>query len=225
MSNILHSSESSQYITPPEIMTRVRAVLGEIKLDPATTPLANKIVWASKICCGREHEKNDDGLVVKWTDKWFCNPPYSKHDGGPVNLWTKKALLEQKNHRPEGIMLVNATPDRSWFSDLLDEASAVCLCKKRIRFCESKAAAAKRIAEKIKKKNDHISTEALIDQVASTLDCLGKELPSGIVRAPSPTHGNALFYFGENVFRFIEHIAALGKIIVPKTSSIWVTHI
>lgn len=71
-----HSSDSNEHGTPPHIVEAAREVLGEIDLDPASSPLFNRVVRASRI-----YTREDDGLQKPWHGRVFLNPP-----GGVVDL-------------------------------------------------------------------------------------------------------------------------------------------
>lgn len=121
--NVLHSSKSDEWYTPPHIIERVRNVFGgTIDFDPATCEAADKIVRAETSLTGC-------GLDIEWWGPWFCNPPYSKAAGG-CGAWIQQGI----NSEVPGIMLVNATTDRSWFRLIWDNADLICFLYKRLKF-------------------------------------------------------------------------------------------
>jgi hypothetical protein len=179
----------SQWYTPPEIVEFARFVLGSIELDPASHEVANQIVKADRIFDGTE----SNGLCTPWSAKTvFCNPPYSKKDGGPAGLWVRKAVYGFMEEQFEsGILLVNATTDRTWFRALWQ--FDICFLFKRIRFLETILAAQLR------------NPELLI-----------VEDPPGFASGPSPTHGSALVLLTKTEGvrgRFVTHGSKLGKVI------------
>lgn len=71
--NIQHSSRSDTWGTPAWIIEKVKAVLGEIDLDPASDSVANRIVGAKRFIT-----KEENGLLQEWAGKVFLNPPGGK---------------------------------------------------------------------------------------------------------------------------------------------------
>jgi hypothetical protein len=70
--NVLHSSESNRWFTPAHFVDAARDVLGRIDLDPASEPIANEAVGATRIITELE-----DGLVAPWR----------LDDQPPVTIW------------------------------------------------------------------------------------------------------------------------------------------
>lgn len=85
MTSVLHSSESAEWYTPPEIVEAARATMGGIDLDPFSCLRANQIVKASHFFNG----KAEDGFEDAWgavddPSRVFVNPPggkFSAHIG------------------------------------------------------------------------------------------------------------------------------------------------
>lgn len=136
MSNVLHSSNTNEWYTPPEIIRFCKDILGEeIELDPASCAKAQEIVGAK-----RYYTKEDDGLSMPWGARTvFCNPPY----GRQVGKWVDKmheayysSSVEEEFY--QGLMLVNATPDRRWFQRGLESCDRVFFFTRRIKFLDSK---------------------------------------------------------------------------------------
>jgi hypothetical protein len=75
--NIQHSSRSVSWGTPSLILDRVRATLGPIDFDPASSSEFNERVKAAVFLTAEQ-----DGLVAEWpTGNVYCNPPGSKRGG------------------------------------------------------------------------------------------------------------------------------------------------
>lgn len=128
-SNILHSSESSEWYTPAKYVDAAREVMGAIDLDPASCAYANKTVKASSIYTIKE-----DGLAQTWRGRVFLNPPYGK-TGSDSNqgLWSDALIAAYEAGRiQEAILLVNATPGNKWFAPLWN--FPVCFPDHRIHF-------------------------------------------------------------------------------------------
>jgi len=124
----LTSSESNEWYTPEKYVEAVRHVLGEIDLDPASHPVANKIVKATTY-----FSLDEDGLKQKWARRIFLNPPY----GDLVAPFVTKAVTEyEAGHISEAIILVNAhATDAAWFQPLCNYV--LCFTDHRIDFYSS----------------------------------------------------------------------------------------
>lgn len=81
-----HSSKNDDWLTPIWLVNSAKQVLGEIDLDPASSPEANVRVGAKKFYTKEE----EDGLTKEWRDTIFCNPPGGKVKGKSVAalFWT-----------------------------------------------------------------------------------------------------------------------------------------
>ncbi len=64
--NAQHSADSAEHGTNPEIIALARAALGEIDLDPASSPEWNELVGAKRI-----FTKETNGLTSPW---WYGAP-------------------------------------------------------------------------------------------------------------------------------------------------------
>ena len=94
--------------TPTEYVEAARRVLGEIKLDPATSEEAQKTVKATDY-----FTEKDDGLTREWDGKVFLNPPYHR-DLAPKFI--DKLIAEINAGRvTAAIMLTNNCTDTEWF--------------------------------------------------------------------------------------------------------------
>lgn len=84
--NVQHSARCDGWMTPPEIVERVRQTLGGIDLDPASTELANVVVGAERI-----YTAADDGLSLPWYGSVYCNPPGGKRGNKSLAglFWSK----------------------------------------------------------------------------------------------------------------------------------------
>jgi hypothetical protein len=92
--NARHLSLSDSWITPPDIIAKVKAVLGNIDLDPASSDHANKTVGAKHY-----YDVDRDGLTRDWSEcgkglKVYVNPPGGR--GKPVAFW-KKLVTEYES--------------------------------------------------------------------------------------------------------------------------------
>lgn len=127
---VLISHQSNEWYTPPEVIDLVRAVLGQIDLDPASAPYPQHYIGA-----GTFWTKNDDGLSKEWFGRVFCNPPYGK-TGGKSNqdVWAQKLTAEyEKGNVTEALLLVNTTHGYSWYENIYTKRP-VCFVRRRMSF-------------------------------------------------------------------------------------------
>lgn len=120
-------SESDDYITPPIYIEAARRVMGAIDLDPASTPIANRVIRASAIFTIKE-----DGLSHQWNGRIWLNPPY----GGYQKAFVAHAVNEYKSGRlRQVIMCLNShAKETEWFSQLWTTARAMCETHHRPKF-------------------------------------------------------------------------------------------
>lgn len=86
----------SEFYTPPEVMERVRRVLGGIDLDPASCDFANR-------CCvgaARYYTRQDDGWGREWWGRVYLNPPSGTTEGRkPLRHWWDRLCAEYLSGR------------------------------------------------------------------------------------------------------------------------------
>jgi len=123
-----HRSGRGNYLTPPKILERVRAI-DAIGLDPASCegnptkahvfvrPPANGLDFAWH---------NDHGLV-------FVNPPYGRKRGLRCREWVLKAIAEHLLGA-EIVLLLPARTDTLWFQALLVRRYPICFVRGRLVF-------------------------------------------------------------------------------------------
>lgn len=118
----LYSSDSAEWYTPQDVITRVERVLGAISLDPCAN--SEKTVPAK-----RHYTAEDDGLSQKWAGSVYMNPPY----GREIAPWVEKLCGEHASGAVrEAIALVPARVDTEWFRMFRD--FAVCFLNGRLKF-------------------------------------------------------------------------------------------
>jgi len=125
VAQLIVSSNSNEWYTPPEYVEAARRVMGEIDLDPASCEEANKVIRAKRF-----YTAQDDGLQHDWPGRVWLNPPY----GGLTAKFVNK-LVEQYRAgiTTEAILLVNAhATDTDWFQPLWDYV--LCFTNHRINF-------------------------------------------------------------------------------------------
>jgi len=117
----------NEWFTPAEYFDLVRAVLGGIDLDPATSLQAQEIVKADKF-----FTKEDDGLKQEWHGRVWLNPPYAQP---AIDDFVSKMVHEREvGHVTSGIMLTHNYTDTSWFHRAAACADAVCFTRGRVKF-------------------------------------------------------------------------------------------
>lgn len=123
--------DSDSWFTPPEYIDSVRAVLGNIDLDPFSSERANEIVKASQIFSVENSAFENEWNVIEKA-KIFMNPPYSAGlCGRAVNKFVDQY---EAQHFSEGIVLANNATDTRWFSALVNHCTAICFTNHRISF-------------------------------------------------------------------------------------------
>lgn len=124
-----NNSGENEWYTPSDIVEAVRATMGSIDLDPASSEVANAIVKAS-----RYYTAADDGLTKTFSGRVFMNPPYESALIKPFC----KALVDNfaGGEVTQAVVLVNNATETAWFQMLLGYASSVCFPAHRIRFLD-----------------------------------------------------------------------------------------
>src|SRR5262249_29467414 len=117
----------TEWFTPAPYVERVRAVLGEIDLDPASHPVAQHDIRARQY-----FTRADDGLTRHWFGRIFLNPPYAQP---AIRLFVER-LADQiaAGNTTEAILLTNNSTETSWFRTAWALANVVCLTTRRINF-------------------------------------------------------------------------------------------
>lgn len=120
------NSTADDYYTNQIVIDAARKVLGSIDLDPASHPMANKVVNAKRFFTRR-----DNGLSQRWSGNVWCNPPF-----GGWKDWVPKIVREWTRGNVEAMCVLSAmrTLTAQYFSPLLQESCAVCIMHGRIRF-------------------------------------------------------------------------------------------
>lgn len=116
---------NAENYTPATLLEKVRLVLGEIDLDPASCEYAQKLVKAK-----RYYTEADSGLTKPWAGRVFLNPPY----GMPaIRDFTDKLVSELPNI-DSAVLLTNDQTDTLWWHKCARHASEVCFYSGRIHF-------------------------------------------------------------------------------------------
>ncbi|UCD59139.1 MAG: hypothetical protein JSV16_08635, partial [Candidatus Hydrogenedentota bacterium] len=122
-----HNNDMSEWYTPKEYVDRVRQVLGDIDLDPASCAFAQKTVKAK--CY---YDKKQDGREQPWTGRVFLNPPYKT----PLVSQFVNRLVDMvgSGDVTAAVLLTNNNTDTDWWQRAAGDAEAVCLTDGRIGF-------------------------------------------------------------------------------------------
>lgn len=127
--HVANNSGENEWYTPPEIIEIARSVMGGIDTDPATSEIANQTVGAALI-----YTAKDDGRTKEWRGSVWMNPPYAQP---LVGDFAEAATAKYASGEYEqACILVNNATETRWFCRMLEEASAVCFPKARIRFLD-----------------------------------------------------------------------------------------
>tara|TARA_Y100000310_G_C20579340_1_gene762157 strand:+ start:114 stop:872 length:759 start_codon:yes stop_codon:yes gene_type:complete len=125
--HVSHNSGENEWYTPKHIIESVKAVMGEIDLDPASSELANDIIGAKDY-----YTAKDDGLKQDWHGRVWLNPPYSQPE---ISNFAK--AVTSKNY-DEIMILVNNATETDWFRMMAEASNAICFINKRLRFIDKK---------------------------------------------------------------------------------------
>ena len=117
----------NEWFTPPEYIEAARQVMGEIDLDPATAPAAQKIIQAKAF-----YTKVENGLFREWRGRVWLNPPYAQ----PLiaEFISKRCQERSAGRVTEAITLTHNYTDTAWFHELAGIADAICFTRGRVRF-------------------------------------------------------------------------------------------
>jgi phage N-6-adenine-methyltransferase len=117
----------NEWFTPAKYIELAREVLGEIDLDPATHPHAQKTIRARKF-----YTAEDDGLAHEWHGRVWLNPPYAQ----PWVAQFASKMVEEfcAGRVSSAIVLTHNYTDTEWFHHLANHCAAICFSRGRIRF-------------------------------------------------------------------------------------------
>ena len=125
----LYQSANDEWYTPAAIIESARSVLGAIDLDPASCPVANRIVQAEHYYSARV-----DGLLAShpWQGRVWMNPPF----GGRAQDFASRLAREfRSGNVTEAIALYSSGAMTClWFDPMWECATAWCISRGRPRF-------------------------------------------------------------------------------------------
>jgi ParB family chromosome partitioning protein len=127
--HVAQNSGENEWYTPPQFIESARLVMGSIDIDPASNPIANATVKATRF-----FTKDEDGLQQKWEGSVWMNPPYAQ----PLMSQFAEAISEkfESGEIEQAIILVNNATETQWFQRMAIVASAVCFPKSRVKFLD-----------------------------------------------------------------------------------------
>jgi hypothetical protein len=124
---------NNEWHTPAKYIELARQVLGEIDLDPASTPKAQKTVRAAEFF--QFISPTDNGLTRAWHGRVWLNPPYSPKE---IAAFVDKLCGELETGRVSAaIMLTHNYTDSGWFQQAAQLVTAICFPNSRVRFEDS----------------------------------------------------------------------------------------
>ena len=199
MSNLatLLSSENEHWLTQPDFLRLVVAVLGSIDIDPCTNRAS--IVPANHHCYAGEQ----DGLTIPWVGRLFCNPPY----GNKIPLWTTAMRLRAGIgglRSCELIGLIPARVDTEWCQrDVFAAADAWVFWSGRLTFWQPGDPSA--FDKSGKRLRPSVRAD---DEVGPCLDRHGNPMP-----APFPS---LVPYYGPDPVGFGRVFGRYGPVTIPR---------
>jgi ParB family chromosome partitioning protein len=127
--HVAQNSGENEWYTPPQFIESARLVMGSIDTDPASNPIANATVNATRF-----FTKDEDGLKQKWEGNVWMNPPYAQ----PLMSQFAEAVASkhESGEIAQAIVLVNNATETQWWQRMAICSSAVCFPKTRIRFLD-----------------------------------------------------------------------------------------
>lgn len=119
----------NEWFTPVQYIAAAREVMGEIDLDPASHPAAQKTVDALNFFTATEN-----GLEQPWHGRVWLNPPYA---AALITQFVNKLVQEVSDRNvQQAIMLTHNYTDSAWFHHAEASADLLCFTRGRVRFVD-----------------------------------------------------------------------------------------
>jgi hypothetical protein len=114
------------FYTNPDIIAAARETLGAIDLDPASHPVANRKVKATRF-----FNIHDNGLLHEWAGRVWLNPPFSQWQS-----WVPKIIHEWESGRIEAmcVLCASRTLTAQYFEPIHVKTNAMVVLRGRIPF-------------------------------------------------------------------------------------------
>lgn len=125
--HVSQNTGNNEWYTPKEYIEAATKVLGEIDLDPASTPEANAVVGAKAF-----YTLEQNGLQQPWRGRVWLNPPYAQPD---IELFAGKLAESVVAHDVSAaLILVNNATETEWFRTIANVARGCCFPEGRVKF-------------------------------------------------------------------------------------------
>lgn len=121
-----HLANKNDWQTPAVWCERVREVLGNIDLDPASSSAANAVVGADRI-----YTEKENGLIQTWTGRVFLNPPGGR---GVPQKFFEKLCLHYRKYEVESAIYLGYSLEQLLWVQTMPEYFEVAVPRRRIRF-------------------------------------------------------------------------------------------
>lgn len=125
--HVSQNSGNNEWYTPEEYIKAATVVLGEIDLDPASTPEANAVVGAKAF-----YTVEQKGHLQPWRGRLWLNPPYSQPEIQQFS--TKLAESVIAHDVSAAVVLVNNATETEWFRTIANVARGCCFPEGRVKF-------------------------------------------------------------------------------------------
>ena len=127
--HITNNTGNNEWYTPQKYTQIAKDIMGSIDLDPASAPIANTNVKATKY-----YTAEQNGLLHPWKGNIWLNPPYARN---LITKFTDKLIQElQLNNIIQACILVNNATETSWYQTIAKNATAIWFIKPRVHFLD-----------------------------------------------------------------------------------------
>lgn len=207
-----HSSESSEWYTPPIVVEPAREVLGGIDLDPCGCRATHDALVKPSVTL----RLPQDGLGFRWTGSVFVNPP-----SPPREWWTKLTRHYASGDVPMAIYVAYSV-EQLQQSQVWAESTGLlamtspqlaglrCIPKRRVPYLQTVRDALVNVEKRIVKAVS--KTKKPEKALLTKRDWLKTLRPDAIVAGEQPSHSSAIVGLGLNRAAFAQAFGSLGDI-------------